>query len=348
MAEKGKLTEDAKRGDLWAINPYDGIVVGHDDGYPPDVENDCYDENRLRKLLDEAAIERLADSIEAVGENIEPVVLKKKKVGTGKSAAEYLAVNAGRRRTIACRRVFDRLKARGIDFKMKVILADRYEESVQTFMRTAAENANREDNSPTQKARDFARLVKFSGDAMERISKETMAKARAAFGVNDSTLANWLMLLRAAPKVQQLVDVNALPQNVVRELVDLPSDEQEAKALEYAKKAQEDGKGANLLAIARFEKGVRQGTKSEDEEGLGLTRGECLGIWKLMQEDKADGKDVKIEAEPQAMLEAIIGKRKIESVKGLVGYYKRLKEQKKERAEKKAQKGSAKNAAAAE
>lgn len=345
MAEKGKVTEDAKRGDSWAINPHDAVIEGFDT--KPDLDNDCYDEMRLRKLHDKPAVAALSAAILACRKVVQAPVLKKKKDKNGK---EYYAVKAGRRRILAARDVYDELKKEGVEFKVTCLLADRFEDRATTLLHVTAENSNRVDNTPMERARDLQRFLEFSGETIEKPTRESIKRYGDANGLQESTVRNYLMLLRAAPKTQALADAGALPVNLIREIVDIEDHaEQEAKATEYATKAAEEGKGANLLEIARFEKNVRQGTKNAENNSVGLSRGQILGVLKLIEEDsRADGKEPSMSVEHIEAFEAVSGSRAPDRLKGLKGYLNRLDKMKKDRAEKKAHKANGTGAAAAE
>ena len=140
-----------------------------------------------RKDFDQAALDRLASSIQSVG-LVQPIVVRPL---AGSVADRYIIV-AGERRWRAARLA-------GLTTIPAVV---RDLDDADTAQWALVENLQREDLNPIERAQGFDHLIKTFGYTQDRIAKYV--------GVERPTIANALRLLNLHPDVQTLVKRGAL------------------------------------------------------------------------------------------------------------------------------------------
>ncbi len=326
----------AKRGDSYAMDPENVVLVGHDKGWPVDHDDPCCDVHRLSYLAeDNPELVALAENMIASKGNIEPVRIvwaKNKKTGewiTTKDDENVVKCSAGRRRTAAMRLANKMLKKAGQPpLALRVMPPDgggefvttNNEKALELFGLVVSENRFRVDDPPSVTAKQVARYVQMRGGNPAQPSAADLKEAARYFGKDVSTVRNHLEIDNLEPEVKKLVDEKALPANVARQLKDMPREKQVTEAKKAAETKAKGGKG--LLASTRLAKNKDSG-KSPDDAHEGLTRGETKKIVKQMiDEDK-----IKIESDLEAgelvllVMQIMLGDKGPERIKGFTAYY---------------------------
>ena len=156
-----------------------------------------------RKTLDENELSRLCDSIRENG-LIQPIAVRRIRDG-------YELV-AGERRLRALQKLGRKTAP--------ALIYDLDDEGSAAW--ALIENLQRSDLGVFEEAEGIARLLAFWG-----LSQEAAAKR---LGVAPSTLSNKLRLLRLSPKTRQILEEASLSERHARELLRLPSEEEQKAA----------------------------------------------------------------------------------------------------------------------
>ena len=163
---------------------------------------------QTRTRLDEAALQELADSIEATGV-LQPITVRPLPSG------RYQLI-AGERRWLASQKAG----------KATVPAIVRQASNEQVMEMTIIENLQREDLNPMEQARAFDRLGREFGLTQEQISQRT--------GKERSSVANFLRLLRLPKSVQAYIEGGHLSVGHAKALMGLDSPEAMMKLAERA------------------------------------------------------------------------------------------------------------------
>ncbi len=345
MGGKKRVLPGAKRGDSYALDPENVVLVGHDKGWPVDEDDPCCDVHRLAYLNEsDPKIIELAHNMIAVKENIEAVRIVwalDKKTGealTNRDGTNVVKCSAGRRRTLAMRVANKLLKAQGQppmalkcmppDGGGEFVTSDK-DEALKLFGMVVSENRFRLDDPPSVTAQQVARYVKMRGGNPKQPSAADLKEAAQYFGKDASTIRQHLDLDNLQPEVKQLVDTKALPANVARQLKDMPREKQVAEATKAAETKAKGGKG--LLAQTRLVKQKDSG-KAPADAHEGLTRGEMKKIVKMIDEDWKSGV-LTADKMPdhdiiKSLFEVAVGTKSPTKFKGLTDYVNRARPKK--------------------
>jgi ParB family transcriptional regulator, chromosome partitioning protein len=155
-----------------------------------------------RSKFPEAELQELADSIRANGV-IQPVLVR--------HHGDRYQLIAGERRWRAAR-------SAGLDAVPAVVREMDDREALEIAL---TENLLRDDLSPLEAARAYQALQERFGASQEEIAKR--------LGLNRSTVANTLRLLRLPAQIQMMIDSKALTAGHARALLMIPSEEEQLR-----------------------------------------------------------------------------------------------------------------------
>lgn len=177
--------------------------------------------NPREMYFDERALLETSDSlVKNIMTNgvIQPVVIAK----DGSQAV----VVAGRQRVKAAREANQRLSEMGAE-PLKVPCVLRRGDNAEMYGIVIAENEQRRDDIPMDKARKLNRYLNYGG---------TIELAAEVFGVSLNTIKNWMALLDLTDEAKEAVKSGDISSSAAKELSHLPNQEQE-KAIKKIKRS---------------------------------------------------------------------------------------------------------------
>jgi ParB family transcriptional regulator, chromosome partitioning protein len=189
-----------------------------------------------RRVFDQVALDRLADSIRRSG-MMQPVVLR-----PGQAAGEFELV-AGERRWRAAQMA-------GLPAVPAVVHDLSDEDSAEWGV---VENVQREDLNPIEKAMAFRALLERFGYTHGQIAERV--------GLDRSSVANMLRLLELEPQIQGMIEAGRLTAGHGRALLGAPSG---AERLRLAEQASDEG-----WSVRRLERAAVAGAAGEVPAGPG-------------------------------------------------------------------------------
>jgi ParB family chromosome partitioning protein len=239
----GKTAFDAARFSGFNFDPDDLYVIGIDteDG----SEHHLWDE-RILLPLDESMVL----SIMSIGV---------KETITVQKIGEDPCVADGRRRVLHAREANKRLKKQGEPLVKVPALVERGSDEHMTHVSIALNEIRREDDILTKAAKCSRMLDRNGGDT---------AEAAIAFGVTQTTIANWRKLVELPAPVKKAVSDGVMSANAASKLHGLERDEQLTQ-LEEAKK-QHTSTGKKTTG--------RQVNKKNGKKHLKPTKKELMGF----------------------------------------------------------------------
>jgi len=178
--------------------------------------------NQPRKHFDPEALEELAESIKQHGV-LQPLLVSE--------AAD------GRYRVIAGERRLRAAKLAGLRH-VPAVIRERVQEEAQLAL-ALVENLQRQDLTPLEEARAFEQLRVGLGLSQEEIAQRV--------GIDRSTVANAVRLLRLEPEIQLLVETGELSAGHARALLALSEGEQR---MSWARRAAHSGMSVRELERA--------------------------------------------------------------------------------------------------
>lgn len=202
-----KSAFDAKRSNIYNLDPDEIVIIGLDTGDGP--EHPLYDD-RVHLPLDE----KLYRNIKYLKRIIENCGVRK----NGPKAE----CTWGRQRIRCARKLNAELREAGLEPIMVPCTVERGDDGRMMGM-MISENEARRDSTPLIKARTAQRYIEHGR------SEEDAAEV---FGVSVKTIQTWLSLLDLDKSVQALVEKGKLSATAAGKLVELPRDEQKQKAKE--------------------------------------------------------------------------------------------------------------------
>ena len=177
--------------------------------------------NQPRARFDEEALASLADSIREHG-LLQPL----------------LVILAGERRFRAARRA-------GLE-RVPVVIRERLDERAELEI-ALVENLQRRDLTPLEEARAYEHLRTQHGLSQAEIAERV--------GIDRSTVANSMRLLKLAPETQELVEAGTLSAGHARALLAFPEDERHAQAETAVRQA---------LSVRQVEQAAADRRRKED------------------------------------------------------------------------------------
>ncbi len=198
-----------------------------------------------RRRFDEKALEELAGSIKEQG-ILQPLLVRPE-------GEEYVLI-AGERRWQAA-------KMAGLKEVPVVIRGYSGRDAAGRDLELALiENIQRQDLNPMETARAMRRLVDEFGLTQEDVAKK--------LGMERSTVANTIRLLRLPATIQKMVEAGELSAGAARSILSLPPEHQ----VEIGRRAREEKWSVRRLeqAVKAFNKKKRSGGGSGKEKPLGI------------------------------------------------------------------------------
>lgn len=143
-------------------------------------------EPQVRERFDEETLVGLAQSIREVG-LLQPLLVRRD--------GDRLVVVEGHRRVPACRKAGKT--------EVPVIIDDRELDGVEVTLRQLVVNSQREDLTPMERAKAYARLIEESGWSAAEVARRT--------GVSEATVSRLTALLTLTPDVIRQVESGEIP-----------------------------------------------------------------------------------------------------------------------------------------
>jgi len=219
-----KITPNAKRKDMWALDPDECIIIGHDTDHKEGTHPLRETDDRLNAPLDETFIESIMGGIDT------PIAIRR-------SVEGVIEVIYGRRRVLAAREANKRLLEQGKTPILVPCVLRRIDDkdAVESMI---SENEQRKSDTPLAKAKKLQIAYKYGH------SDKSAAKA---FGVSVTSIKNWKKMLELDPEVIHAVETDELKSSAAMDLAHLPKEEQ-VEQLE-ALRAKKDETGANNITV---------------------------------------------------------------------------------------------------
>jgi ParB family chromosome partitioning protein len=186
--------------------------------------------NQPRARFDEEALASLADSIREHG-LLQPLLVTD-------AGADGFMILAGERRFRAARRA-------GLE-RVPVVIRERLDERAELEI-ALVENLQRRDLTPLEEARAYEHLRTQHGLSQAEIAERV--------GIDRSTVANSMRLLKLAPETQELVEAGTLSAGHARALLAFPEDERHAQAETAVREA---------LSVRQVEQAAADRRRKED------------------------------------------------------------------------------------
>ena len=278
----GKSAIDAKRGNIFFLDPFDLVIIGIDTQDGPD--HPLYPEGGpkdARYQVDEP----MARNILLHGV-IEDIVARKVEI----DGKDVLVVVAGRRRTINARAARKMQHDNGAaELLVPVKIVKDTDDAVMGIM--VSENEHRTGIDMLAKAKQAAKLLRF-GRSEEEVATD--------YGIDKKTLKDWLRLLEAAPPVLKAAQAGELSPGVpfsmsaAAKLAALPRDRQEGALVELREVAKSKPTGKVSQHDARAVANKVAGRAKPDAGSASGIGGGNVGIssrkvWRAMREEMREG-----------------------------------------------------------
>jgi ParB family transcriptional regulator, chromosome partitioning protein len=238
---------NAQRGTIFMVEPMELTIIGLDTDDGP--EHPLYDE-RIHLPLDLG----LAANIGEHGVMHNVIVRKN---------GERLEVVAGRQRVRAARHINEQHAQSGLPLVRVPTAVRKPRSEGDALSMLVSENANRRSDDPITRAKYAQRLADF-GHLPEEIALQ--------FGCSASHIKNLLALLTLAPRVQKAVASEKLSYTVALTVLDLPHEEQAAKAGELIEA------GAGIAEARRQQKARKEAARQGDSPKPERTRGKGVSV----------------------------------------------------------------------
>ena len=302
MGGEKKLAFDASRFSGWSMDPESIIIVGVDEE-PNEATRHLLDVDSNAEPVDEATVKNMM-----VYGCVEPVIITK----IGPDA--YMVDGRGRGR--ALREANKRLVDEGKQPYM-IPAIKRQDEEHKLFGVMVSANGFRREDSQLAKGEKVQAYLDLG---------RTMEEAEVTFGVSVTSLKNWLQLLELAAPVKKLIKEGKLSCHAASKLVNLPADQQIAKAKEAIAKAKATGKKATGKSMTK------------DTSGKIVPPGKRL-VQKILRVEGVTESKVKVEPKPEhnnffSALRYMLGELSAKDIgldiKAVEGEIKRLKQAEKQ------------------
>lgn len=226
----GRQAFDAKRSQLFWLDPDDIVVIGLDTDDGP--EHELWDKRATLPVDD-----KLATNIAFLGKVLEPISVRKN--------GDTAEVIFGRQRVKAARKANETLRARGAEPVLVPCQLDRAQpERILGMM--VSENEHRQGMSPLEKATLVARYMDHGHDERDA--------AKLLGDVSVQTVRSYLSLLDLDSSVQKMVEDGRLSATAAGKLASLDRKDQRVEA----KKLLDSGK-ATAAAAGRAARAKKNG-----------------------------------------------------------------------------------------